>query len=306
MPRKASPVAAPVETDFDRPEVSAAVTEIQQQGGEHALAVAQMFDAPVEYRRDAAMARLRGLMAAGTQVMLEIGSHLAWVREHEPEAEFDRFVAEAGLERRAALRLMQAAVKFRLSLSGPQAEAMQRLNRSKLYELLILDDDEVRALADGGTVAGMTLEDVDTMSTSELRTALRAERAKAKQDLAVKDKLLTQKNERIDRVEADLETYRSGAPDVDKRAALERERAAQQRLMAAALQILGDVAELDAAIADVMLEPTAARSAMAESTLQWVFQRLADAAHQHGWQCDPEAAAEPAWLAEMNATKKAA
>ena len=46
-------------------------------------------------------------------------------------------------------------------------------NKSKLIELLVLDDDQVAELNDGGTVAGITLDDVAAMSVSDLRKALR-------------------------------------------------------------------------------------------------------------------------------------
>ena len=62
-------------------------------------------------------------------------------------------------------------------------------NKSKLIELLVLDDDQVAELNEGGTVAGITLDDVATMSVSDLRKTLREARAEAEAN----DKLLSEK-----------------------------------------------------------------------------------------------------------------
>ena len=68
-------------------------------------------------------------------------------------------------------------------------------NKSKLIELLVLDDDQVAELNDGGTVAGITLDDVAAMSVSDLRKALREARA----DAEANDKLLAEKTTRSTR-----------------------------------------------------------------------------------------------------------
>ena len=49
--------------------------------------------------------------------------------------------------------MMQAARKFRLGLTAPQQAALQDLSRGTLLELLVLDDEDVQELADGGTVS---------------------------------------------------------------------------------------------------------------------------------------------------------
>lgn len=41
---------------------------------------------------------------------------------------------------------------------------------------MVLDDEELDVLADGGTVAGATLDDIDRMTSRELKAALREAR----------------------------------------------------------------------------------------------------------------------------------
>lgn len=55
---------------------------------------------------------------------------------------------------------------------------------------MVLDNEELDELADGGTVAGLTLDDVDRMSVRELRQALReARETNAAQQRVLADKM---------------------------------------------------------------------------------------------------------------------
>lgn len=71
---------------------------------------------------------------------------------------------------------------------------MSLLGKAKLFELVAEDDDDLAELADGGTVAGLTLDDVDRMSVRELRQALR----EARETNAAQQRVLADKNEKID------------------------------------------------------------------------------------------------------------
>lgn len=57
---------------------------------------------------------------------------------------------------------------------------------------MVLDDEELDALADGGTVAGATLDDIDRMTSRELKAALR----EARETNAAQQRVLADKNEK--------------------------------------------------------------------------------------------------------------
>lgn len=63
------------------------------------------------------------------------------------------------------------------------------------------DDESLAELADGGTVAGLKLDDVDRMSCRELRQALR----EARETSAAQQRVLADKNEKIDSLSTKLE-----------------------------------------------------------------------------------------------------
>lgn len=132
--------------------------------------------------------------------MLEAGKRLIVLKEHEGHGNFTESVERIGIDPRAARRLMQAAIKF----SGPKRSTFAVLGRSKMLELMLEDDEDLDALADGGTVAGLKLDDIEKMSVRELKAELRAAREKRKQEEESNGLLLQKKDQTINRLEKEF------------------------------------------------------------------------------------------------------
>lgn len=130
---------------------------------------------------------------------LALGSRLLLLRELTPRGEFDEALGRLGFARRTAYRFMDAAGKVAKS-ANLALISRSAGTASKMLELLTLDDDEAGALLSGETVAGLKLDDVDTMSHSELRAALRD----ARSGIASKDRLLSEKGKKIDDLATEL------------------------------------------------------------------------------------------------------
>lgn len=127
--------------------------------------------------------------------MFELGRALVVIKEHTPHGRFTEIInTEFGLHEREAHRLMNATLRF----IDPKMKAAQPklmdLGKSKLLELLVEDDDTLLELADGGDINGHTLDDIDRMTRNELRLALRESRETA----AAKDKVIADKNKKVD------------------------------------------------------------------------------------------------------------
>lgn len=125
------------------------------------------------------------------EACMELGKRLLILRELAPE-DFRQRAELLGLDYTMATRFMGAAVKF-AKVAAPQLLAAAG-NQSKLLELLVLDGDEIEALEAGESARGITLDDVDTMSMRELRAALR----EVREDGEAKDRLIADKNIKID------------------------------------------------------------------------------------------------------------
>ena len=254
-------------------EVIDANANLQKEAAAHALAVNKALGV-TEYNPAACVSKLRGLMATASQTMLEIGETLILVHEHESAQGFADMLAQVGMERRTAMRTMQAARKFRLGLTSSQQTALQDLSRGTLLELLVLDDEDVQELADGGSVLGLQLDDVATMPTSKLRQELRKARQAQKEASETAERLLASKNEKIDHLETQVDKYTHGGRDEKARLAAEREANAVAAMQASATELLGAIQRFGVAVADCLADPTPTRRELAESTAQWLFQRI--------------------------------
>lgn len=98
------------------------------------------------------------------EAILETGKRLVLLKERAPHGEFSQRVELLGFTYRTASRFMQAAVKT--SKSAKLADfSTQVKNASAFLELVTHDDDALETLAE--------LDDIDRMSASQLREALR-------------------------------------------------------------------------------------------------------------------------------------
>ena len=170
---------------------------------EHRLEIMQQFGDGLPYERDRIVHETRFYMAQSAEAMLEAGKRLVILKENEPHGDFINILEnDLGLEPRVARRMMQASVKF-LGNGDQNSKrtALTVLGKTKLYELMVLDDEELDALADGGTVAGATLDDIDRMTSRELKAALR----EARETNAAQQRVLAYKNEKIDSLSTKLE-----------------------------------------------------------------------------------------------------
>lgn len=135
------------------------------------------------------------------EAMLQAGNRLILLKEHEPHGDFMQALSQIGIAQRAAQKMMHAAVKF----TGNKA-ALVNLGKTKMLELMAEDDDELEALAEGGTLAGHSLDEYERMTASDVRKALKLEREKRVQDTEVHEKLLSQKDTKINELHKKLET----------------------------------------------------------------------------------------------------
>jgi hypothetical protein len=161
----------------------------------HSRQVLELVGDPLPYDRERSIATYLLCVGQAQELLIEAGKQVLLIREHEPREEFERIVGERlGLCRAAAFGLMSTTLRL-LALPRKVVESTGRLERTKIIDLLAATDDStLESLAEGGTVAGMTLDEVERMSTRELRAALR----EARENEQATGRLLEEKNHRID------------------------------------------------------------------------------------------------------------
>lgn len=192
------------------------------------------------YSRESCMNKYGTYMQGSAEMMLEAGKQLLRIKEHEPHGDFLNALEVFGIEPRFAQKQMQATVKF----TRPNTPTLAYLGRAKLFELMVLDDEEIDELSGGGTVADLTLDEIERKPVSELRKTLRVERKRNREDAEAKDRLLAEKNQKIDELDSQLHR-RENAPEHER---IEELSAALQRAGSTARNVW---LELDIVIREV-------------------------------------------------------
>jgi hypothetical protein len=106
------------------------------------------------------------------EACVELGKRLLLIKEMAPRGHFDERAKLLGFSRTSAYRFMQAAKKFS---NRPKLGQLVTSNQSaaKYLELLMLDDEELDLMEEGVSPLDVHLDEIQCMSASELRQAIR-------------------------------------------------------------------------------------------------------------------------------------
>lgn len=199
---------------------------------EHQGAILVKYGDGEAYDRFHYLEKCRYHMARSAEAALEVGRCLIVMKECEGHGDWLPILEQVGIERTVAFRMMQMAMKFsNVATSQHLIEAAK--SKSKMLELMILDDNELADIDSGESVRGLTLDDVERMSVSELRRALRQTRAdkeadvaKARAnvsgDLAAKDRMIADGKKRIAEL-VEEKNRREGMTDGERHELLEHQ-----------------------------------------------------------------------------------
>jgi hypothetical protein len=127
---------------------------------------------------DQLVAQVRHYVQRSVEDMLEIGRAVCCFRELG-RGRYGQAIAAVGLSQPTAYRLAEVALKF---LGHNHRKPLLNLDRSKVYELALLDDSTLDEMATDPA----KLDQVERMSVTELKNALR----EAKKNLDSKDDLI--------------------------------------------------------------------------------------------------------------------
>lgn len=138
-------------------------------------------------------------MRRSVEACLEVGRGLQVLKVACAHGEFMPRLEALGIEHTVAKRFMQSAVKFS-SLSSSSALTKAIGGQTKLFEMLVLDDEQLEELELTGQTGELSLDDISTMSVKELRKALRESR----DTIEAKDRVLADKSTKITSLETAL------------------------------------------------------------------------------------------------------
>lgn len=252
------------------------------------------------YDRDRLVNEARFYLANAAEAMLEAGKRLIMLKEVEGHGTFVALCEERlGITERSAQKMMQAALKYLSPELEKHTAKLQQLGKSKLLELLAEDDEDLAALAEGGTVAGLELDDVERMSCRELRKALRETR----EDKNAQGRVMADKDTKLNELSAQL-----------ARKPLVEVKPLDEQLQELRLEATAKAGAAEAAISGalypaihlLMQHEGADQRVFAAGLLAQVEQALVEIRAEYGIAEAPTVTTGPAWMAEDSDAQVAA
>lgn len=209
-----------------------AVLHTEQEASVRALAVQMGYQLPADCTDPDLIQRdIAANMRRSVEACLEVGRGLRVLKAACEHGNFMARLDVLGVDDGVARKFMQAATKF-ASRSAPMLKAIG--NQSKLFELLLLDDEQIEELELSGQTGELSLDDVASMSVKELRAALRETR----DSYSAQGEVMARKNRELDETRQTLEKTRrqvvAMTPD-------ERAKALRQEVAALAYEAETDI-----------------------------------------------------------------
>lgn len=220
-PLSATDIIDVIDPHLDQPKIEGAMAQMRVDATELALVQAQHdsavravalqmgYQLPADCTDPDLIQRdISANMRRSVEACLEVGRGLAVLKTACGHGNFVARLDVLGIDRKVAVKFMQSASKFsNVSSTRHLTEAIG--NQTKLFEMLILDDEQIEELELTGQTGELKLDAIATMSVKELRAALRDERLEREADKGV----LEAKNKRIDKLERDAVRIGKSTPD---------------------------------------------------------------------------------------------
>lgn len=134
------------------------------------------------------------------EAVLELGKRLILLKEIAGHGGFYERLGELGFHPRLAQQFMAATLKFSNAKSNTVLTT-PGMSQTKLLELLVLDDGEIEQLNNGETVRGIQIDEIERMSVSEVKTALRKAKREQDEAKATSAEMIRRRDERINKLE---------------------------------------------------------------------------------------------------------
>ena len=230
---------------------------------------------------------------------MEIGKRLLLIKEQTPHGEFNKRIEILNFTPRMAQKFMSAVLKF--SKTNSNSLLQKAGNQTKLLELVMLDDDEIELLDQGGSIGDVNLDTIETMSVRELKKALR----EAKADNTAKDQLIQKKDQKINELDAEL-TKANSPVEIQKRAKTEQQQLAKKALEeanVACLTMHNDTVRFTNHVNSILETINEHElydiQEQLEASVVAAFQQIAQTSVELGIQIDFQAMVNPEWMSAV-------
>ena len=289
--RKPNPPAEAVIVQVNHEAVASAL-EATNVLGTRSSEIAERYGDGSPYERHRVVSEARFFAGQGAEAMLEFGKRLVQIKENEPHGDFIEIVqGQLGINQRFAQKMMQAAVKFLSPRLKANAPLGAHLDKAKLLVLMAESDNDLVELAQGGTLAGVTLDDMQRMTRDELKAALR----ESKQTADAKQAVIDKRDARVSALEEQLaRPWKPPAGSVAKTAEQQAILDAMRSYVINAEVAIGSLAT----VCDGIFDSNAPECVqdLARQNLEYVAQCVADLNRTHGIELNMAERIVPEWV----------
>jgi len=237
------------------------------------------------------------------EACMELGKRLLILKEMTPHGEFEKRIDILGFSPRMARKFMSAVLKF--SNRNSNSVLIASKTQTKLLELVVLDDDDLDVIEQGGSIGEVSLDTIETMSVRELKKALREAKAAVEskdQDIKAKDQIIQKKDQKVNELDEKLTKLNSPA-EIKKRTESEPQRLAEKALEemnAACLTMHNDTVRFTNSINSILDAMTEHElyeiQERLEANVVALFQQIAQTTVELGIQIDFQAMVNPSWM----------
>ena len=179
--------------------------------------VERLYGDGMPYDKDRLEDAAKFYLAQTAQSLFESGKIFLRLKAHEGHGGFMESLTRIGIPQTTANYAMAVVLKF-----GSNSPALGNLGSTKLKMLTVLDEPDLKALVKDGVTGSLALDDIDRMTTRELREKLREEREKHKKDVDTREKAIKQKETKINELDEQLRYQQPPTPEQIAQAALQK------------------------------------------------------------------------------------
>ena len=172
-----------------------------------------MFSFLGDYTFEGEVAAIRNDLITSANSMLSAGCRLLRLKEHESHGRFRKALEELGVNRETSRRLMNTAMKFVSDTGGVKYPRLMQQSVSKIYELALLDDDDLKDLDEGKPVAEIDVDEVDRMTVRDLRKKVR----EARKEREALEAVIKSKSEKLDELEKEIALKEQASSDEEEK-----------------------------------------------------------------------------------------
>lgn len=172
-----------------------------------------MFSFLGDYTLEGEVTAIRNDLTTSANSMLSAGCRLLRLKEHEGHGRFMKVLEELGIGWKTANRLMNTAMKFVTDNGSVKYPRLLQQSVSKIYELALLDDEDLKDLDEGKPVAEIEVDEVDRMTVRDLRKKIR----EARKEREALENVIKSKSEKLDELEKEIALKEQATPDEDKK-----------------------------------------------------------------------------------------